>query len=325
MKVQTRTNKIKANFTEPEYRQEATFPYSSFVSYRIELRSRFYTWSINKRFSDFCTLVAYFEQTFKKSLPSLPEKVFFNLDDEVVSFRKNQLELIVNEVLGFEPAYKDAEIRSFLEIDNDLLNLLNVEEPGSKSPEPIKKKSSNKSLKAYSMGFQLSKQLPKKNKSFDFIEKIATLTEQLNTRRVDTTLIVDDFEACLVNSPAFPELKGFEIKRLLFGNEREKGIFQLAGDSRNSLGSKRLVSLLANLMNCEFNPYWEFYRKVLIQAAKSDVEKFEFNWHLINSNQNGVVTIIVVLSKKFDVDFMITDADAREKFYRVSQSRDSFV
>lgn len=310
-------NRVKATFEEPVIDSKPQFPYSKFVSYPIELRSRFFCWQISRRFSEFCSLFDQLEMVLNFPLPRLPDKVFFNMTPSVIKKRKQSLEALLNTVLQVKDVLNNEIFRKFLNIDDDLLALLNVEEPGAKSPTPVKKFASTKSIACLSFSLSNTK-ISQKGPLPDFPKLAEDFLLKINDDPENISFQVDQFEAFMNDNWQRDNLKEFEVNRLMFGSGNLLGVFQLAGKTDNRIGCKRLVCFISNLINCEHNPEWERYKKILAKASKQLVMAFDFSWHLVNSDKPVVMQLINIFNSRFEVEKLVREPLAFEKYRKLS-------
>mmetsp|Transcript_34005 Transcript_34005/g.97980 ORF Transcript_34005/g.97980 Transcript_34005/m.97980 type:complete len:564 (+) Transcript_34005:151-1842(+) len=93
---------------------------NSTYKYHIKLQFESATWEVAKRFSEFDTLLQSLGSCKYGALPRLPSKTLLGSPtaEEVIAGRKEQLRIILNDLLGRPDTRTSQQVRSFLALDS---------------------------------------------------------------------------------------------------------------------------------------------------------------------------------------------------------------
>jgi len=259
--------------------------FGAYTEYVISITTNLTMWQVRKRFRDFEKLNK--ELSGKVvSLPTLPEKSIFNMNEKVVSERKVKLEEYLNQLLSTYNLMAFPEIMNFIEMTRELFTLL------TKSPSEIETKRDKSRSMVKTRSYELIKANSTENKihsSFykDFYrndsdddEQIDKFLRKLEEAEDNTSETVDTFWKKLTKK--WPVLGREDVMKLFFGNGNDlKGLLEHCGRIKeNYFGAESCLWLLNKFLQFEFNPDCEKFVGVMKMARIENIRKMRLQEHL---------------------------------------------
>ena len=124
LSTESEQNEISAIITSYSLQQDQNrIFYKSYALYEIKFFTRYKTWLVHKRYSQFVDLREQLLSKKVKNLPKLPPKLYF-INDQKLSERQLGLEDFMNELFRTVNILRYPEIIEFIECPKDIIDIL---------------------------------------------------------------------------------------------------------------------------------------------------------------------------------------------------------
>ena len=124
LSTESEQNEISAIITSYSLQQDQNrIFYKSYALYEIKFFTRYKTWLVHKRYSQFVDLREQLLSKKVKNLPKLPPKLYF-ISDQKLSERQLGLEDFMNELFRTVNILRYPEIIEFIECPKDIIDIL---------------------------------------------------------------------------------------------------------------------------------------------------------------------------------------------------------
>ena len=124
LSTESEQNEISAIITSYSLKQDQNrLFYKSYAVYEIKFFTRYKTWLVHKRYSQFVDLREQLISKKVKNLPKLPPKLYFT-SDQKLSERQLGLEDFMNELFRTVNILRYPEIIEFIECPKDIIDVL---------------------------------------------------------------------------------------------------------------------------------------------------------------------------------------------------------
>ena len=327
---------IFTEFIGNTIQKESTFPFMEYTEYTIKILTKFKTWIIKKRYSEFHKL----HKNLKNLIPNLPffpSKKLFSTKLKIVNDRILFLENYLNEALKIVNKQIFSKVYEFLYnfVNLGSLKSININEPTYHEKNKMNILSTESTiLDSYSSELDrtdIDKTIKFKTSrseecliSFEILKKYCPIVNSVNETLTEflTSISLEEEDQTMLckiflnyMSSNWTNFKFDDIFRLFFGNnDNKEGLVYYAGKiEENPFGSYACLELLYNILNFEVNPDCEYYIHVFKYGEVDDIRLLNFLDYYKSYKRDSLIMCLKLLKiwlinndkKKLKVDDMI--------------------
>lgn len=215
------------------------------------------------------------------------KKVFGNFNEKDIENRKKLLEQYLNELSRTVNLLLWDEACKFLEVDEYTKSLLS----NDLQDEAEKKKRSQSGSISDKKGRGSEDPIicPKRKEEGQVMEFLS----KLNNEESSIARIVQEFETYYFTS--FPQFSREEIKLLLWGDAKYKGLIHFCGDTKRFIGSKSCIQLFSKLIKFEYNSVEaEKYVSIFCITAPSIIKEMHLDFYIKEITSHDSIGLVAL-------------------------------